>query len=425
MNAMATTPKNSKSKLPLRNFELTKEQRRATLRAVEALKRGSEIIAVAGPAGCGKTTIIQELKDQLGASVVISAMTNKATEVLRRKGLITAITTYKACLVPNFREPAEALLAYLSMDDEEGSEQESTLIAYFDYDLLQQSKLIARQLGLSSGMRVIGIDNFFRDYFDCWGARPKQDGVLIIDEASMLGEELLATIRQSFSKIILVGDEYQLPPVKDRAVFWDDRIVNHRIHLSEVHRQASNSQPLELATLIRQGHYIPMHATTIDTSLCAAGMPVIVWRNEVRIELSKAIRYALGYIGASPEVGEVLVCRENHKIGKVDFVNNSMWTVVATNGGDGCILEDGDGQRTQEYVEVHMEEYGSGRGLSCRYAYALTCHSAQGSEWPIVMIHADDARCCLGRDRDRGRNWLYTAVTRAQKRIIWVSSTIE
>lgn len=45
-----------------------------------------------------------------------------------------------------------------------------------------------------------------------------------------------------------------------------------------------------------------------------------------------------------------------------------------------------------------------------RYAYAITCHKAQGSEWKEIMI---DPRFNLNNHR-----WLYTAVTRAKDKVL-------
>lgn len=45
--------------------------------------------------------------------------------------------------------------------------------------------------------------------------------------------------------------------------------------------------------------------------------------------------------------------------------------------------------------------------------YAITCHKAQGSEWPIVVVIADDAA-----DRVASREWHYTAISRASERCI-------
>lgn len=44
------------------------------------------------------------------------------------------------------------------------------------------------------------------------------------------------------------------------------------------------------------------------------------------------------------------------------------------------------------------------------WGYVLTCHKAQGSEWPHVTI-IDDSRAF----RDDADRWLYTAITRASE----------
>jgi exodeoxyribonuclease-5 len=46
------------------------------------------------------------------------------------------------------------------------------------------------------------------------------------------------------------------------------------------------------------------------------------------------------------------------------------------------------------------------------FAYALTVHKAQGSQWPNVMI-IDESGCF----RQDSRKWLYTALTRASESV--------
>ena len=52
----------------------------------------------------------------------------------------------------------------------------------------------------------------------------------------------------------------------------------------------------------------------------------------------------------------------------------------------------------------------------CRFefAYAVTCHKAQGSEYDNVVV-IDESGCF-----ENGKEWLYTAVTRARKNLILV-----
>jgi tRNA A37 threonylcarbamoyladenosine dehydratase len=49
------------------------------------------------------------------------------------------------------------------------------------------------------------------------------------------------------------------------------------------------------------------------------------------------------------------------------------------------------------------------------YAYAITTHKAQGSQWPYVLIQ--DESWCFRDDRWK---WLYTAITRASEKITLV-----
>ena len=59
--------------------------------------------------------------------------------------------------------------------------------------------------------------------------------------------------------------------------------------------------------------------------------------------------------------------------------------------------------------------------LQVKFAYAVTCHKAQGGQWKAVFVDrflfGDE-----GMDPDRLR-WLYTALTRATERLYLVSTS--
>lgn len=57
----------------------------------------------------------------------------------------------------------------------------------------------------------------------------------------------------------------------------------------------------------------------------------------------------------------------------------------------------------------------SGEVNSLTHAYAITCHKAQGSEFPLVVVF-----CHSANKRMLCREWLYTAFTRAKERVILV-----
>ena len=61
--------------------------------------------------------------------------------------------------------------------------------------------------------------------------------------------------------------------------------------------------------------------------------------------------------------------------------------------------------------EVTYSTAGSFRKVT--HAYAMTCHKSQGSEYETVVVLCHSSNLCM-----LSREWLYTAVTRAQKRVI-------
>jgi hypothetical protein len=83
--------------------------------------------------------------------------------------------------------------------------------------------------------------------------------------------------------------------------------------------------------------------------------------------------------------------------------------------------EQEDGERAASHImtvkfqnrddEVIFETAGAFKKIS--HAYAFTCHKAQGGEYPnvVILAHAVNLRML-------SREWLYTAITRAQKRVI-------
>ena len=50
------------------------------------------------------------------------------------------------------------------------------------------------------------------------------------------------------------------------------------------------------------------------------------------------------------------------------------------------------------------------RLVEATFAYSITCHKSQGSQWENVVVW-DEA---FGRDKEDRAKWLYTAITRAE-----------
>src|SRR5690606_25782540 len=51
-------------------------------------------------------------------------------------------------------------------------------------------------------------------------------------------------------------------------------------------------------------------------------------------------------------------------------------------------------------------------GCSWELGFAISCHKSQGSEWPVVIVLADDNSSAR---MVQTRNWIYTALSRAKK----------
>lgn len=63
--------------------------------------------------------------------------------------------------------------------------------------------------------------------------------------------------------------------------------------------------------------------------------------------------------------------------------------------------------------------------LQVRFAYAVTCHKAQGGQWKHVYIDAgnialDEERMSNSQERREYIRWLYTALTRATEKVYWI-----
>ncbi|MBR1922600.1 MAG: AAA family ATPase [Paludibacteraceae bacterium] len=60
------------------------------------------------------------------------------------------------------------------------------------------------------------------------------------------------------------------------------------------------------------------------------------------------------------------------------------------------------------------------QALQIRFAYAVTCHKAQGGQWDTVFIDAGQPMEQISQDPSYLR-WTYTALTRAKQQVFWVN----
>lgn len=389
-----------------------------------------QVYRLFGFAGTGKTTLAQHLAESVSA-VAFGAYTGKAAYVLRQKGCANASTIHSMIYHTKEKGKArlreiEAMLAELLIElrkdnPELSSEQLSKL-----YDSHRRVKDLREQVeaerrALSRPSFTLNEDSVVKDL-----------DLVVIDECSMvdgrMGEDLL-----SFgTKVLVLGDPAQLPPVGGGGFFTEN--VKPDTMLTEIHRQAADSPIIAMATKVRMGERLDLgtygNCRVIDQPQMSPedalrADQLLVGRNKTRHSSNRRMRSLLGRgTNDYPVVGDKLVClRNNHEKG---LLNGALWYVE----GVGAITEDRvymtvsaesdlEGQPgTELEVEAHTH-YFEGRDESLPwwerkeaeefdYGYAMTVHKAQGSQWDEVVLF--DEAWCFRQDRDR---WLYTGITRA------------
>ena len=77
--------------------------------------------------------------------------------------------------------------------------------------------------------------------------------LIVLDEVSMVGEEMARDLMSFGKPILVLGDPGQLPPIKGEGAFTRDA---PDVMLTEIHRQAAESAIIRLATMARQGEPI-------------------------------------------------------------------------------------------------------------------------------------------------------------------------
>jgi exodeoxyribonuclease-5 len=425
---------------------LTPHQTEAVQFLSDHLHDGDPIVALRGLAGTGKTSLIPALIEVLeatGLPVTLGAPTHRAAMVLRKKGLAQADTVHSHALTPYFTGDYTKALRWLGgscqckVEDLANAHVAVDGVPWLVAERLavtgQSPQVVQTRARMHEPKRALeSIGIYGRSHFAGFG--PKcGEGVLIIDEASMVGSDMLALCQEAFPQLCLIGDPGQLPPVKDAAALASVPGFD----LTEIHRQAKDSAIIQLAYAAREGQpfwqHIPSRVGEVEEYLAVEAAafltsPLIVWRNKVRLACTQAIRSALGYPPDAPTVGEPLVCRSSDPRARADgFYNNALFRIVDVSPlNPRLVTVQADGQDDAETHEVlvHMEDTDGPNidpeAILFRYGYCLTAHTAQGGEWPTVYISKPDLMAQAKRkhedaaDEHALRQWAYTAITRAK-----------
>lgn len=283
--------------------------------------------------------------------------------------------------------------------------------------------------------------------------RPLGADLVIVDEASMLDILLMYHLLKaipSHATLVLVGDVDQLPAVGPGNVLLDvirsDRFAV--VRLTEIFRQARQSQIVVNAHLVREGKFPrlrpsdpdrlldfyfiekeePEEVLEVIIKLCRDRIParfkldpvadiqVLTPMNRGTIgthRLNRALQEAL-----NPQPEALVRGGTAYRLhDKVMQVRNN-YDKEVFNGDLGRIRKiDAENQEVGVEVDGRLVVYDFSELDELVLAYAATVHKAQGSEYPAVVFPLLTQHYVMLQ-----RNLLYTAVTRARKLVIIVGS---
>lgn len=382
-------------------MKLSAEQERALSAAKRWMsRRDKPWFYLAGAAGTGKSSLAKHFADGFDGAVRYCCYTGKAAFVLRQKGCENATTIHS--LIYRAKDKSRKRLKELQAIHEASPTEET------------KAALKEEQENLRRPFFELNLDSDVRD------AR-----LLIIDEVSMLSDQLARDLLSFEVPLLVLGDRAQLPPVFGSGFF--DRHPPD-FELTEIHRQARDNPIIEMATRVREGRKLE-YGTYGDSRVISIGQfqeerdnlpretQVLVGMNRTRQRANERRRASLGFGGALPNDGDRLVCRRNnHQAG---LLNGMIWECRGTWEDPDCQLwarlkDDCEGREIDAPLrrEPFTGEVDSTPGETFEFGWALTVHVSQGSEWDDVVL-VDEGHVFRG-DANR---WRYTGTTRASKRI--------
>ena len=345
-------------------MELTDGQKKGLEIACQRYKDNKPYTVIAGFAGTGKTTLVHFIIQELGLhenQVVFVAYTGKAALVLKQKGNKNAMTAHK--------------LLYHSEELPDGT-----------YRHTPRVKL------------------------------EKKYSLVVVDEASMLPQEMIDLLLSHHVHTIFLGDPMQLPPIDSEQTILD----HPHVFLDEIVRQALENPIIKLSMDIRNGKRLAystddkrcriIHREKASDKLLLGADQILCGKNKTRHELNEYMRRLIlgNNYGNEPVNGDKVICLKNHwntvnSIGN-ELVNGTIGElynisikevppygqVIYANfiSDDGGIYRNlmidynliVNGQPT-----INSENWkkfsGYPKPFEFAFGYVITCHKAEGSQY--------------------------------------------
>ena len=394
-----------------------------------------KILTVGGYAGTGKSTLVGVLAAELAKRkklVAYDTYTGRAASVLQRKLRASGVDT---TATPRTAEEAKV----------EGRRGGLPLCSTI-HSLLYRPVIDPKTEEVRGWEKRTRLD---RDY-----------ALIVVDEASMVSDEILQDIARHGVPLLAVGDHGQLPPVAARG----DLMQNPTLRLEKIHRQAEGNPIIALARHVREGgklgaFKLPAGADAsavrmifkkqlrdaLRDAYASAGVPLgadavlnvglMCWKNVTRVSLNTTARELLGFKGL-PQAGEIVICLRNRPP-----VYNGMrgvlkrpaqqtfprWNVeLAIEFPDEQVTDTANAfvpqfNRAKTFASMdEIEPLGlpiermSQAGALYDFGYCLSVHKSQGSQFDQAIFFLDRQE---EPHLEEWRRFAYTAVTRAARKL--------
>lgn len=384
-----------------------------------------QLFRLFGYAGTGKTTLARHLAEGVAGDVMFAAYTGKAASVLRKSGAANAQTLHSLIYLPKERSKERYNDLKQEIEDVERMIHEE--MSEWGPDWQGNPQLEDRLAKLRGDLRVEERNSKRPDFSLNVESPLREAKLLVVDECSMVNEEMAQDILSFGTPVLVLGDPEQLPPVTGTGYFTN---AKPNVMLTEIHRQARDNPIIDLATRVRsrerlsRGQYGTSSVIARATpELALEANQILVGTNATRTSTNDRMRQLRGFGARWPMEGEKLVCLRNDK--DHGLLNGTLHTVLSDSEEVGGYInlrirpEDAPGAEPL-LVPAHPEHFGGDpeqigywdrrNAQEFTFGYALTVHKSQGSQWDNVLIIDQSG---VFKDPDTRRKWLYTAITRA------------